>query len=268
MRLEINKHLPLIGNPAPLQYARLQENPKIKPKVDYLVSDTEAKAVTGIKELYKSNIQITNINKILSAGLLGLKTQRKLVPTRWSITAVDDTLSKFLLEKIRYYPEISEILLFNGEYNGNHYEILLLPDKFSFEVLEAEISGSLWNQTGHVSIMKDYELFHGRKYYADSVTGAYYANRLALREYLEKIKRQATAIFFREVGPEYYAPLGVGILREITREAFKHPPEKFNMIEQALNQAQTRLRIPITNWTKESVLLKEFGKQKRLSQWF
>jgi len=268
MRLEINKHLPLIGNPAPLQYARLQENPKIKPKVDYLVSDTEAKAVTGIKELYKANIEITNINKILSAGLLGLKTQRRLVPTRWSITAVDDTLSKFLLEKIRYYPEISEIQLFNSEYNGNHYEILLLPDKFSFEVLEAEISGSLWNQTGHVSLMKDYELFHGRKYYADEVTGGYYAVRLPLTEYLEKIKRQATAIFIREVGPEYYAPLGVGILREITRAAFQKQPERFNTIEEALAEAQTRLRIPITNWTNESVLLKDFGKQKRLSQWF
>lgn len=266
--LEINKHLPLIGNPAPLQYARLQENPKIKPKVDYLVSDTEAKAVTSIKELYKANIQITNINKILSAGLLGLKTQRRLVPTRWSITAVDDTLSKFLLEKIRYYPEISDILLFNSEYNGNHYEILLLPDKFSFEVLEAEISGSLWNQTGHVSIMKDYELFNGRKHYADDVTGAYYANRLALCEYLEKIKKQATAVFIREVGPEYYAPLGVGILREITRQAFKNQPEKFNTIEEALTHAQTRLRIPITTWTEPSVILKEFGRQKRLNQWF
>jgi DNA repair protein NreA len=268
MRLEINKHLPLIGNPAPLQYARLQENPKVKPKVDYLVSDTDSKAVTAIKELYKADIQITNINKILSAGLLGKKTQRRLVPTRWSITAVDDTLSKSLLAKIRYYPEISEIMLFNSEYNGNHYEILLLPDKFSFEVLEAEISGSLWNQTGHVSVMKDYELFSPRKYYASSVTGAYYANRLGLAEYLEKIKRQATAIFIREVGPEYYAPLGVGILREITRQAFKSSPEKFSIIEEALTQAQTRLRIPITNWTNESALLKEFGRQKRLSQWF
>jgi DNA repair protein NreA len=268
MRLEINKHIPIIGNPAPLQYARLQENPKVKPKVDYLVSDTDSKAVNSIIELYKSQINISNINKILSAGLLGKKTQRRLVPTRWSITAVDDTLSKSLLAKIRYYPEISEILLFNSEYNGNHYEILLLPDKFSFEVLEAEISGSLWNQTGHVSIMKDYELFSPRKYYADNVTGAYYANRLALAEYLEKIKKQALGIFIREVGPEYYAPLGVGILREITRQAFKNPPEKFSTIEEALTQAQTRLRIPIANWTNESALLKEFGKQKRLSQWF
>ncbi|MBR9704828.1 hypothetical protein GOV12_05430 [Candidatus Pacearchaeota archaeon] len=268
MKLEINKGLPLIGNPAPLQYIRLQENPKIKSKVNYLTSDDQCKSVTAIQELYKSKIEITNINKILSAGLLGLKTNRRLVPTRWSITAVDDTISKLLLDKIRYYPEISEISLFNSEYNGNHYEILLLPDKFSFEVIEAESSGSLWNQTNATSVSQDHEFFHKRKYYAKHVTGAYYANRLALAEYLEKIKRQATAIFFREVTPEYYAPLGVGILREISREAFKHPPEKFSEIKHALNKAQERFNLPIETFTNNSVLLKEFGKQTRLSKWF
>jgi hypothetical protein len=267
MELVMNKHLPIIGNPAPLQHIRLEENPKIKPKVDYLVADDSCKAVDSIFELYKNKIEISNINKILSAGLLGLKTRRKLVPTRWSITAVDDTISKLVLEKIRHYPEISEILLFNAEYNGNHYEILLLPDKFSFEVIEAEMNNSLWNLTGQVSVMQDYEYFNGRKTYADDVTGAYYANRLALCEYLERIKRQATAIFFREVTPEYYAPLGVGILRETSREAFRNPPEKFNTIEEALVQAQTRLKSPISIWTNKSVLLKEFGKQKRLDKW-
>lgn len=267
MQLEINKHLPLIGNPAPLQHVRLQENPKIKPKVDYLVNDDSCKAVDSIFELYKNSIQITNINKILSAGLLGFKTRKKLVPTRWAITAVDDTISKLLLDKIRYYPEVSEILLFNSEYNGNHYEILLLPDKYSFEVIEAEQSGSLWNQTGHISVMQDYEYFSGRKDYAGEVTGAYYANRLALCEYLERIKRQATAIFMREVRPEYYAPLGVGILREVTREAFKHIPEKFSEINKALEIAQERLKSPIDVWADKSVLLKEFGKQTRLDKW-
>ena len=266
--VEMNIHSPIIGNPAPLQLARLEENTKVLPKVDYLVSDTDAKSKNSILELYRSSVQITNINKILSAGLLGLKAQRKLVPTRWSITAVDDTISKQLLSNIRYYPEISEIQLFNSEYNGNHYEIFLLPDKFSFEVLEAEMRGSLWNQSGIVAMMQDYELFHGRKEYANEVTGAYYANRLGLCEYLEKVKRQATAIFFREVRPEYYAPLGVGILREITREAFKHRPEKFSDINQALKQAQTRLINPVSLWTEKSALLKEFGKQKRLNQWF
>ncbi|MDP2924753.1 MAG: hypothetical protein Q8N99_00105 [Nanoarchaeota archaeon] len=268
MTFEINKHTPIIGNPAQLENIRLEENPKVLPKVNYLVYDTDAKATTSINELYSSNIPITNINKILSAGLLGLKINRKLVPTRWSITAVDDTISKELLKKIRYYPEISEILLFNSEYNGNHYEIILLPDKFSFEVIEAEMNNGLWNMTGKISVMQDFEFFHGRKTYANEVTGAYYANRLALCEYLERIKRQGTAIFMREVSPEYYAPLGVGILREITREAFKNPPEKFATIDEALLQAKKRLASPIQTWTSCSVLLKEFGKQKKLLKWF
>jgi hypothetical protein len=264
---EINKYSPVIGNPAPLQYARLEENPKIKQKVDYLVSDTDSKAVNSILELYNSSIEISNINKILSVGLLGLKTQRRLVPTRWSITAVDDTISKNLLEKIRHYPEISEILVFNSEYNGNHYEILLLPDKFSFEVLEAEMKGSLWNNAKEVSITQDYEFFNGRKTYAYEVTGAYYANRLGLCEYLERIKHQATAIFFREVTPDYYAPLGVGILREITRAAFQKNPEKFSTFQEAFNQMQSRIHIPIKTFISKSILLREFGKQTRLNKW-
>ena len=143
-----------------------------------------------------------------------------------------------------------------------------MPDKFSFEVLEVELKGSLWNQTNKIHISKDYEFFNGRKEYAFEVTGAYYANRLALCEYLEKIKKQATAIFFREILPEYYAPLGVGILREISREAFKNNPEKFSDISFALNIAKTRLKNPISLWTNNSTLLKEFKKQKRLTSWF
>lgn len=267
-RLEINKSLPFIGNPAPLDNARLQENPKVKPKVDYLVADIHAKSVDSITEMHKSNISVTNIMKILSAGLLGLQSNRKLVPTRWSITAVDDTISKNMLKRIKYYPEINDVLLFSANYNGNFYEILLLPDKFSFEVLEAEMKGSLWNPNLEVGVMQDYEFFNGRKKYAYEVTGAYYANRLALCEYLEKIKRQATAIFFREVRPEYYAPLGVGILRECCRGAFKQKPEKFNSVDQALKRIQEKFKLDVSVFTDKSVVLKEYGKQRRLSQYF
>lgn len=266
--LEMNKYTPIIGNPAPLEFARLEENPKVMPKVDYLTGDTDAKAVTGIVELYNSRIEISNINKILSAGLLGKKTARKLVPTRWAITAVDDTLSKQLIRKIKYYNEISEFLLFHSYYNGNHYEILLLPDRFSFEVIEAELRGSVWNQTKKVSVMKDYENYFGRKTYASEVSGAYYANRLSLCEYLTKIKRQATALFFREVRPEYYAPLGVGILREVTREAFRKKPERFSELKDALNSCNKRLKLGIDTFVKNSNLLKDFNKQKKLSNWF
>ncbi len=266
---ELNKYGATIGNPAPLEKARLQENPKVKPKVDYLVSDTDAKSIDSILEMHKAKILTSNIIKILSAGLLGTETRRKLVPTRWAITATDDTISKQLLKKIRYYPEINEILLFHGDYVGNHYEILLLPDKFSFEVIEAYASGSVWNVlSNNVKFSHDFERFNGRKKYAYEVTGAYYTIKLCLAEYFEKIKRQAYCIIFREERPEYYAPLGVGILRQLGREALTKKPEKPETIEQALKIMQSRMMIPINQSKEKSVLLKEYGQQKRLQEFF
>ena len=258
--LEKEAKVPLIQHAADIEKVRLQENAVVKPKVDYLVNDTSAKSATAILELAKAGIETSNIIKLLSAGLLGIGTNRRLVPTRWSITAVDDTISKNKLKSIKLFQEISEYLVFNAEYLGNHYEFLLLPDKFSFEVIEIAIkSGGYWH---------DYESFMPRKKYADDVTGAYYVNRLALTEYLEKIKRQCQCLVMREVRPEYYAPLGVGILRQISREAFSKQPEKFSSLEQALNSIQTRLKQPIENYTNKSIILKNFGQQKKLSQFF
>lgn len=258
--LEKETKVPLIKHAADVSQVRLQENPSIKPKVDYLVNDTSAKSITAMLELEKAGIETSSITKLLSAGLLGLKTSRKLVPTRWSITAVDDALSKEKLKKIKNFQEISEFQLFNAEYLGNHYEFILLPDKFSFEVIENSLqSGGFW---------QDYESFSPRKRYAEDVTGAYYANRLALCEYLEKIKRQAKCIVLREVRPEYYAALGVGILRQISREAFSKQPEKFNKIEEALQSSQKRLKQPISRFTERSIILKNCGKQKKLNQFF
>lgn len=251
---------PLIPKAAEIQKAELQENAPVKPKVDYLVNDSESKSSNAIQELHKSNIETSTIIKILSAGLLGLKKNRKLVPTRWSITAVDDTISKNKLEKIKNYQEISEYLVFNAEYLGNHYEFLLMPDSFAFEVIEISIKNPY-----SLATWQDYETIFSRKKYADSVTGAYYANRLALTEYLESVKRQATCLVFREIRPQYYAPCGVGILRETSRQAFKNKPEKFNTLNEALNSIQSRLKQPISNYTNKSVILKIKKTQTKIS---
>ncbi|PIU76152.1 hypothetical protein COS75_00695 [Candidatus Pacearchaeota archaeon CG06_land_8_20_14_3_00_35_12] len=268
LKAEFDNHVPIIGNPAPLEQARIQENPKIEKKVDYLANDSDAKANQGIRELYKSKIAVSNIIKILSAGLLGLKKQRKLVPTRWAVTATDDSISKEMLEKIKTYQEVSDILLFNSEYIGNHYEILLLPSEFQFEVIEAKMSGSVWNPQGTMYISQDYENFYGRKDYAEDVTGAYYANRLAVCEFLMKIRRQASCLFMRECRPEYWAPCGVGILRECSRHAFMERVEKFSTIKEALQSAQKRLRLNISTFSSKSRILQEYKKQQKLNRFF
>ncbi len=143
-----------------------------------------------------------------------------------------------------------------------------MPDKFSFEVIESETPGNVWNPSQKLSFMQDYEGFNGRKKYADNVTGAYYANRLAVCEFLEKIKKQASILILREVRPEYYAPLGVGILRELTRKAFQATPEIPETLSQAFESIKTRLKINIENFLNMSQLIKEYKKQTRLIEWF
>jgi DNA repair protein NreA len=261
--IEKDSRVPLISNAAQIQSARLQENAKIKPKVDYLVNDTDLKSAPAILELHKQKTPVSNIIKILSSGLLGLKKNRKLVPTRWSITATDDTISKNILQKVKLFPEIPEFQVFYANYLGNYYNFLLIPDKYSFEVIEMRTNHL---QTG--VFWQDYESFFPRKKYADNVTGAYYANRLALMESLQRVKRQAQCLVIREIRPEYYAPCGVGILRESSRAAFQSPARKFNTLQEALQDIQSRLKQPITNYTKKSWLLNQQRQQRKLIEFF
>ena len=69
---------PLISRAADIASVRLQENPKIEKKVDYLVNDTDVKSRDAMLELEKSSISTSSIIKLLSAGLLGMRKNRKI----------------------------------------------------------------------------------------------------------------------------------------------------------------------------------------------
>jgi len=56
--------------------------------------DTDVKAETAIDELHSKGVDNYKIQQSLSTGILGQEENRKLVPTRWSITASDDMISK------------------------------------------------------------------------------------------------------------------------------------------------------------------------------
>jgi hypothetical protein len=60
----------------------------------------------------------------------------------------------------------------------------------------------------------------------------------------------------------------VGILRECSRNAFEKHPEKFTSLQEALQAAQKRMRMPISEFTGRSMLLKNFKTQKRISEYF
>ncbi|MFH0808364.1 MAG: hypothetical protein V1888_01990 [archaeon] len=263
MNFTIDKVFQPMTNPAPLIKAILEENPFVPKKVDYLINDTDAKSVIVLNELYKSKIKIDQLQKLLSIGLLGKKLARRMVPTRWSITATDDTISKEHLKKIRYFQHINQITLYSGSYLGNFIEALILPGSFAFEAIEAWQVGATYSGT-ETEISQDYEGFNGRKKYAFEVTGGYYAMRLPLTEHLIKIKRQASVLMFREIRPEYYAPLGVGIVRETAKRTFQNPPKHFNTIEEALKDINTRIETSRETIKQKSWLLNNYGKQKTI----
>jgi DNA repair protein NreA len=258
-----SKLFTIMANPAPLKKAIIEENLSVPNKVDSLVSDFDAKSLDAVDELYSSRIEISHIQKLFSTGLLGIKKNRKMVPTRWSITAVDDIIGKKILDKVKLFPWIKDFEVFSEYYNGNHFEILFLPGHFEFEVIEVAFSGSLWGG-GNTGFCHDYESFFGRKTYASQVVGAYYADRLATTEYLERIRRQGKIVVFHEEREEYYAPLGVGIIREAIRRAMKKQPEKFSSLNEALDRMKGRVKFDWSEYMKNCKIIKDYGKQKNL----
>ena len=243
-----------------IRKAELAENPRIPRKVEAIVSDTDVPAVEGAKELYTASISPYHLQRLLSAGLLGQVRRRRLVPTRWSITAMDDILGKELIKGVKEFQEIGETLLYKGDYAGNYFHILFLPRQWSFEVVETWLKGAFW--ASETASVHDHEGYNGRKGYAFNVTGGYYAARLPVLEHLHRLRRQATVIINREITPEYWAPLGVWVIRETVRRALQARPLRFQGLKDALSYINRNVRKK--NWTEFSALLKEVRTQRRL----
>ena len=252
--------------------ANLTQNPHIPRGVDYVVSDTDVKAVTAIKELSARKVDGHAIQKILSVGLLGRKTARKLVPTRWAITAVDDTVSKAMVPRVLGFQEVGEVQLFTENYHGNYFQILFIPGPWTFEMKEAWLSGAMWTgeqgvrygeKTQGFAGLGDYEDHRGRKGYASNVTGAYYAARLGVLEKLSAMQRQASVLVYREITDEYWAPLGVWVIREAVRSAMKKKPRTFDTVENAIDHVTKEVRIK--KWHFSSRLLENRKRQRRIS---
>ena len=254
-----------IGPVGELERLKICDNVSVSRKVDSVLND-ELKAVESINYLYEHKIDENKLQKILSVGLFGLETNKKIVPTRWSITAVDDIIGKHLINEIKEYDFINEILLFSATFLGNHFEILLLPKEWSFENIEVWLPKNVWNPTSKQALAQDYENYYGRKSYAANITGAYYACRLAALEYLKEIKRQASVLILREISSDYNVPLGVWVIRETARGALRNKPVKFNTLHEALDSVGKRMAVPIETYKQKSWLLKEYKVQKSLKQ--
>ena len=269
-RFKTDAYVAPTGPSAKLENAKITENPHIDTRVDKVVSDTDLKANHAVTYLYEKGFDENFLTKVLSVGNLGLKYNRKLVPTRWSIVAIDDTLAKHLIESVKQNPEIDYTSYF-GSYLGNYFLILLFPEVWSYELFETYAPKAEWNISSSFQHMTDYEGYGGRKTYADNCGGGDYASRLPVLEKLNKLKRQSGVLVLRFITGEYAVPLGVWVVRSAVRKALENKPIQFSskelMLDYARKLVKKKFGYNLDNLLNRSKLLKEMKSQSKLMKY-
>jgi hypothetical protein len=262
-RLTFDTEVQPFGPSAPLRNMNLG-NIKIDHRVDRAYSDTDLKAADAIVHLYGNEIMVSRIQKAFSVGAFGIGKRRRFVPTRWSITAVDDILGKSLLERTRNAPLINEFEVYETEELDNRWQILMMPCSWRYELIEAWYPRSVWNPYGEgIVLFSDYEFYKPRRKYA-KIGGCYYSARLAVNENLTARNRQAGVVIFREAHPGYIMPVGVWNVRENVRKAVRGQPKKFDTLSRALDHISKKMAIPMKRWINTSGILKDMLYQRRL----
>ena len=281
-----------VGASAPIEKFRLAENASIPKKVDeFYNSDVLAKE--ALTELLVSGFDVHYLTKLLTSGILGKQENRKLVPTKWAITATDDMAAKRFMESVREYRQIEGPRVYSNTYLDNHFEILLLPGNWEYEQFEVALTKEIeerkrkmqgaheaagenapaemryalsawadWVKDGRINLSEEHEPYFGRGDYAERQGGGYYAARFAVCEALYRMNRQARAIVFREIGTGYIVSVGVWEVRMGVQKAFLNPPEKFSSVAEAFTHLSGKLCVPLSVYVKNSKVLA----QRRLTE--
>ncbi len=227
-------------------------------QIEKVYYDRDLLASDAVLKLYNSGIEISQIQKCFSVGMMGKK--RKLVPTRWSITATDDIISQSLIDETLDYPLIDGTRVFHFEHMGNQFSVILFPHRWLYEMIEA------WYSKGVLGFGSDHEDARGIDH-PPEIAGAYFAAKLAVGEYLVRNQIQSGALVLREIRPEYAIPVGVWQIREGVREAMKQKPVLADSFEQALDVAAKPMSISTKEWLSNGSILK-LMRQKRISDFF
>jgi len=226
--------------------------------IERVYYDHDLKAQDAVLALYNKGIDISKIQKCFSIGMLGKK--RKLVPTKWSITATDDIISKSLVSEILEFDLIDSCRIFSHDHLGNMFSVILFPHRWLFEMQEA------WHDENKVGFGFDSEDARGIDH-PPAIAGAYFAAKLGVAEYLVQKKLQAAVLVLREIRPEYAVPVGVWQIREAIRAAMKKEPYIAENFIDGVNFASKRMSIGKSEWLSRGRLL-EMLKQKSISEFF
>ncbi|MEM1618603.1 MAG: Nre family DNA repair protein [Desulfurococcaceae archaeon] len=265
--ITFGEHEPPQGPRAPLQSIRVLGNPRIPKPLEKAYYDTDLKASEAVVYLYESGVPVSHIQKVFSVGALGVKEQRRLVPTRWSITAVDSILCRALIKSIKEYAPVNEIMVYDYRVHENLFVGIIYPAKWSYEWMEAWWPGSTWNPAGlNVVVEGDYEDYFGRTTYP-GIGGCYYASMLATLEHLMSIKKQATAVLLREIYPGFNVPIGVWFVRESCRAMFSRGPVlRTNDFKEVCEYLNKVTKLGCRKWLESSRLLKRLVNVRKISE--
>jgi hypothetical protein len=269
---DLNTEFTPFGPQAEIKSFKISSSISTNKKIEYLYSDSHIKANDAIIELYKNGIEVSQINKVLSLGMLGQKNKRHLVPTRWSISATDDILSSNLVRQIELYQSIDSFKVIKYNHFSNYYSIILIPSEvWNFEMIEAWYDKN--NETKFFLESDCETATFGLDHYP-RIAGAYFAAKLAVLEYLTYKKRKCSVLILREIRPDYIIPLGVWQIREGIRAALRSNKDSssnsnsFSDFKTALLYASNGMRVPLLNWLSHSEIYKNYGKKTLISDFF
>jgi hypothetical protein len=258
-----SSNISLDGESAPfgpvgeIKSAKFSGTSSVKP-IEKTFYDKDLKAQDAVLNLYNSGIDVSKIQKCFSIGMLGQK--RKLVPTKWSITATDDIISKSLADEVLDYSLIDSCKIFSYSHLGNVFSVVLFPHRWIYEMIEA------WYSNGVLGFGSDSEDARGIDH-PPAIAGAYFAAKLGVLEYLSNHKIQSGVVILREIRPEYAIPVGVWQVREGIREAMNQVPIISDDFDDALNIASQKMSISKTEWLSHGDTLMML-RQKTLSDFF
>ena len=230
--------------------------------------DTDLKAADAVISAYRNGTMVSEIEKAFSVGTMGVRRNRRFVPTRWSITAVDDIIGKDLVSQLRMLDTVGEYRLYRWDQLDNRWCVILLPCAWRFEMIEAWYPRTSWNpSSSHIDITPDHEDFNGKRGYA-AMGGSYYAARLAVAEHLLAEGHSAGVIVLREIHPGYDIPLGVWNIRENVRAAMAEQPIVSETLDGLWPFVDSYMDMKHRSWRDSSDVLKEWRLQRRLDEFY
>ena len=248
------EHTPF-GPSAPIERFEI-ESGRWDRNLEKIFYDTDMKSADAVIDLHKQGVPFSSIQKAFSAGTMGSRG-RRLVPTRWSITACDTMIGDHLLKDVKKCPVLDTWRVHEYSSLNNNYAVILMPTGWQYEWSEAFLH-VLGNEE---LVFSDHEGNKKKTEYSP-LGGCYYSCKMAVLEALAQERIQAGAIILREALCGY-VPLGVFNVRENVRSAMQQPAKEFEDIRSALSHISEKFTLPMQRYIEEGSLLKNTIRERQ-----